>query len=508
MSLAEELIQMLPLFKEDERAEIERVLAASAPKWTPQAGPQWQAILSPADVLFYGGQAGGGKSDALIGIALEYQEHSIIFRRQAVQLVGLEERITKILGSRKGYNSQDHLWRIPGTNRVLELGSVNEPGDWMKYQGRPHDAKLFDEITHFTEEQFRYLIGWMRTDNPKVRQRVVAAGNPPVDSDGEWVIRYWAPWLDENHPNPAKPGELRWFVSNEAGEDTEVLDARPVQIRGRFVKPKSRTFIPSGVDDNLFLKTTGYADTLMALPEPLRSMMAEGNFKAGRSDHVWQLIPTSWVDASMARWSPRPSNKGVMTHIGFDVARGGTDLSCAARRHDMWVDDMVSIPGVVTNDGPKAAAFITPLIRDRAPVALDGIGIGASALDFCQQLGMILFPIIGSQGSTGRSKDGNLRFRNVRAQMYWALREALDPNQPMPLDLPPDKLLRQELIVARYKVVSMGHEAGILVQDKDEIRKALGRSPDRADAIAMTFADEIPAAVDQDEAQYWRGRRG
>ena len=68
-----------------------------------------------------------------------------------------------ILGHRKGYNSQSGVWRLPG-GRVLELGSVKEPGDWIKYQGRPHDAKLFDEICHFTEMQFRTLIGWLRTD--------------------------------------------------------------------------------------------------------------------------------------------------------------------------------------------------------------------------------------------------------------------------------------------------------------------------------------------------------
>jgi hypothetical protein len=108
------------------------------------------------------------------------------------------------------------VWRLGG-GRTLEFGSVAQPGDWTKYQGRPHDHKLFDEITHFTESQFRTLIGWMRTDNPKVRQRVVCAGNPPTDAEGEWVIRYWAPWLDPLHPNPAKPGELRWFVADEEG---------------------------------------------------------------------------------------------------------------------------------------------------------------------------------------------------------------------------------------------------------------------------------------------------
>lgn len=508
MSLADELLEALPLFNEQERAEINRLLVRSAPRWVPQVGPQTAALESLADIVFYGGQAGGGKTDLLIGIATQYQEHSIIFRRQSVQLVGIEERLTKVLGSRTGYNSQTGVWRIPGPgNRVLELGSVKEPDDWMKYQGRPHDAKLFDEITHFTEQQFRSLIGWKRTDNPKVRQRVVAAGNPPTDSEGEWVIRFWAPWLDPLHPNPAKPGELRYFVTDEDGNDMEVPSQALVKIKGRFVKPHSRTFIPSSVGDNLYLSTTGYADTLMSLPEPLRSMMADGNFQAGRSDHVWQLIPTAWVDAAMARWLPRVQ-KGPMTACGFDVARGGTDRSTAARRHGTWFDELVSLPGVLTDDGPKAAAFLAPLVRDKCPVPTDAIGIGAAAVDFCKGLGMRVFPIVASEGSTGADKNGKLRFRNLRAEMYWRLREALDPTNPDPISLPPDKELKTELCAHRYKVVQMGKEAGIQVRDKDEVREVIGRSPDKADAVVFTFSDAVVSAGPTDDAGAYRRTRG
>lgn len=492
---AQELLEILPLLHPQERAELERLLRASTPVWVPQQGPQTEAMVSQADILFYGGQAGGGKSELLLGLSLTQQEKSIVFRRQAVQLVGLEERMTTILGTRDGYNSQTGLWRLPG-GRSLEFGSVKEPGDWMKYQGRPHDAKLFDEICHFTELQFRSLIGWMRTDNPNVRQRVVCAGNPPTDSEGEWVIRYWAPWLDPNYPNPAKPGELRWFITNDAGEDQEVPSNRPVKVKGKWVTPKSRTFIPSAVTDNLFLSTTGYADTLAALPEPLRSQMAEGNFLAGRSDHVWQLIPTSWIDAAQARWRPmETAQPGPMTRMGFDVARGGIDRTSAARRHSNWFAEILTVPGKMTHDGPTAAAFVAPLLRNGAVVCIDSIGIGAAAYDYVKGLNMAVHPVVGSEGSQGVDASGQLRFRNVRAEMYWRLREALDPAVANPVSLPPDAELKTELCAIRYKVVQMGKHAGILVRDKDEVREVIGRSPDKADAVAMTFADAIPASI-------------
>lgn len=476
----------------EQKAEFDAVFD-TMPRWTPQDGPQRLAYESQADILFYGGAAGGGKTDLLLGLALTAQRHSIIFRREAVQLIGIEERMTAITGTRQGYNSQTGVWRLPG-DRVMELGSVKEPGDWMKFQGRAHDAKLFDEICHFQEGQFRALIGWLRSDDPNVRQRVVCAGNPPTSSDGQWVKRFWAAWLDPTHHNPAKPGELRWYVSDENGDDKEVPSGEPVKIGADWFTPKSRTFIPSSVDDNLFLSTTGYKATLQALPEPLRSQMLRGDFQAGASDPAWQLIPTEWVKAAQARWVKKDNIKGPMTAIGFDPARGGQDKSTAARRHGQWFDVMVSVPGAVTADGPTAAGFIVPLIRDGACVCVDSIGIGSSALDFIKGLNLLVLPVVGSAASGLSDKAGQLRFRNKRAEMYWRLREALDPTLDNPIALPPDQELLADLCAARYKIVTMGDKAGIQIRDKDDIREVLGRSPDKGDAVAMTFVSGIPVA--------------
>ncbi len=500
-----EVLEAIKGMPEAAKRELDKVLlAGGAPIWVPQDGPQLSAYNSKADIVFYGGSAGGGKTDLLLGLSLTDQEHSIIFRREAVQLVGIEERMTKILGTRKGYNSQDGVWRLPG-NRILELGSVKEPGDWIKYQGRPHDAKLFDEICHFTELQFRTLIGWLRTDNPNVRQRVVCAGNPPTEPEGEWVKRFWAPWLDPNHPNRAKPGELRWYVTDEKGEDREVDGPEMVMVGGELVKPKSRTFIPSSVDDNLFLSSTGYKATLQSLPEPLRSQMLRGDFNAGSSDPAWQLIPTEWLKAAQARWKERDA-KGVMTAIGFDPARGGMDKSSAAPRYGNWFDRLVTAPGVVTKDGPTAAAFITPLVRNGACICVDGVGIGSSALDFLVGLNLLVLSVIGSAGSELMDKAGQLRFRNKRAEMYWRLREALDPTAADSIALPPDPELIADLAAVRYKVVTMGSKAAIQVRSKDEIREALGRSPDKGDSVAMTFVSGIPTPKQARQERSWRER--
>lgn len=507
MGNAAETLELVKYLSLEDQAELDKLLTEGLPRWIPQVGPQTEALESKADILFYGGSAGGGKTDLLLGACLTEHENSIIFRREAVQLTGLEERMTQILGTRKGYNSQTGIWRLP-EGRVMELGSVAKPDDWAKYQGRPHDLKAFDEIPHFLESQFRTLIGWMRTDNPKVRQRVICSGNPPTDADGEWVIRFWGPWLDPMHPNPAKPGELRWYIVDAKGDDLEVPGPEPVKVGDELMVPKSRTFIPSSVEDNLFLVTTGYRATLQNLPEPLRSQMLRGDFNAGRTDPVWQLIPTDWIKAAQARWKEK-DNKGPMTALGFDPARGGLDKSSAARRHGSWFDRIVTLPGSVTNDGPKAAAFVAPLVRNGSPIPMDAIGIGTSAYDFMKGVGLRVVPVVASEGSTGRDQTGVLRFKNKRAEMCWRMREALDPAAEDPIALPPDQELLADLAALRFKVVQMGDKlAGILIRDKDEIREVLGRSPDKGDSVALTFVDGLPLAGITDDAQRYREKRG
>ena len=90
--------------------------------------------------------------------------------------------------------------------------------------------------------------------------------------------------------------------------------------------------------------------------------------------------------------------------------------------------------------------------------------------------------------------------------MYWLLREALDPTNPDPIALPPDQELLGDLTAPRYKVVTMGKGAAIQISSKDDIRLVLGRSPDKGDSVAMTFAADIPKPEPKPRAKSWRDR--
>jgi hypothetical protein len=456
-------------------------LVALSPLWVPLPGPQTSAYFSQADILYFGGSAGGGKSDLLLGLALTQHERAAIFRRQSVQLLGLTDRLLdQILKTREGWNGQKNVWRSP--ERQIEFGSCNNVGDEQAYQGRPHDLKAFDEIPHFAESQFRFLCGWLRSTTPGQRCRVVGAGNPPITAEERWVIGYWAPWLDpDKYPDPAFPGELRWFTTLD-GEDVEVPSGEPFEHKGAMIYPKSRTFIPSNVRDNPYLMRAGYESTLQALPEPLRSQMLLGDFRAGVVADPWQVIPEPWVRAAQARWT-RKDPKGIMDSMGVDVARGGRDKTLLSCRYGSWFDELIAYPGKETPDGPAVASQVILHRRNAAPVHIDIIGVGSSPFDNLRGNGVQTIPINGSAGSTVRDKTNQLGFLNLRAELWWRMREALDPDTGDNLALPPDPELLSDLCAPKWQLTVRG----IKVQDKEEIKKLIGRSPDRGDAVVMAL---------------------
>lgn len=460
--------------------------------WVPLPGPQSQALNTEADFLFYGGQAGGGKTDLLIGLALTQHQRSIIYRREAKQLEAIKDRATEILGTREGLNTQTGIWRME--SRQVEFGGVQLSGDEYSYQGRPHDLKGFDEITHFLESQFRFLCGWNRSTKPGQRCRVVCTGNPPTDSDGEWVIRFWAPWLDNGYSNPALPGEVRWFV-RLGDEDVEVESAEPIQWHGETVHPKSRTFIPSSVEDNPFLAQTGYKATLQALPEPLRSQMLHGDFAAGREDDPWQVIPTEWIKKAQERWTETTDKP--MSTMGVDVARGGRDETILAPRHGTYFAPLIAVPGKSTPDGPAVSALVVQHLRDGATIMIDVVGVGASPYDHLKGAKLDITPISSADKSYETDRTGKLTFQNKRSELWWRMREALDPVHGSDLALPPDRKLMADLATPRWKLLGGGK---IAVENKEDCIKRLGRSPDHGDAAV--YALENPKVRSDDDTPY------
>lgn len=452
-----------------------------------------------ADVIGYGGAAGGGKSDLLLGRAFRRHRRAVIFRQQYNDLTDLIDRGNEILEGQAAFISgSKRRWELP-SGTVVKLGAVMHDKDLKKWRGRPHDFIGIDEAADFSEKYFRFLTGWLRTTDPSVRPQVLLTFNPPTDPGGEWIIRYFGPWLDPNHPNPAQPGELRWFARIDDSDVEIPFEQMHVgQYQhgdGKSYPTQSRTFIRARVEDNPSLMATGYDTHLEGLPEPLRSQLRFGDFTIGLDDDQWQVIPTKWVLEAQERWRAQEAPTISIRVIGGDIARGGKDETVLAPVRGNWFDELRCYAGTETPDGDSVAIRIAQALADDAHVSLnedgeneayvylDAIGIGAAAVDSTVKLHARTVGLNVSAPSNYRDKSGLFGMLNIRAEAYWALREALDPNSGEDIALPPSRELRVDLCAPRWKLQS----GKVRVEAKEDVKKRISRSPDRGDAVVIAW---------------------
>ena len=501
--------------KDQERVIDEAYAATKHMPWLPNPGPQTDAYLSEADILLYGGQAGGGKSHLTIGIGVNDAETGIIFRRELSQTDGLERDGKLVIGTRAGFNGTDHEWTWSG-GKTLKLGGMQTADSWIAHAGRERDYLGFDEGGEFLEIQVASIMAWLRAP-PGKRTRMVIGSNPPRTAEGLWLLEWFAPWLDEHHPlYPTEPGKLLWAVYvGKPGQGKTHWVPRPgeYEIEGETYTAKSRTFIPASLEDNPFRNTPEYRATLQSLPEPLRSQLLYGDWKAGMQDAANQTIPTEWVRAAQARWRPEPPRDIPMCAIGVDASGGGDDPMVQAQRYDGWYAPLIKTPGKEipkTKAGSFAAGLVLSNRRDGALIVVDmGGGYGGPIYEHLSDNSIECYAYKGSEGTTRRSRDGKLGFTNVRSAAYWGFREALDPDQPggSPVALPPDPRLLAGLCAPTFEVTPHGIQVEAKSKresGKKGVVERLGFSPDESDAVVMAWwqgPKEITNALD------WLGQK-
>jgi hypothetical protein len=471
--------------------DAELIKATGHLRWVPNPGPQTEAYFSKADVILYGGQPGGGKTDLVLGLAFNEHKRALVMRRRYTDLSGIVDRMIAMNGGKDGFNGSPPP-SLKTKNLVIELGAANNPGDEQSWIGRARDLLGIDEATQFTEAQVRMLMGWVRSENPKQRCRTILATNPPLTSEGLWVIQMFAPWLDDTYPRPAKAGELRWVVSDDDG-DRWVDGPRPVEVtqdgQRKVVTPTSRTYIASSVGDNPFYVRSGYQKQLDALPAQIRRILM-GGFKASFQDAENQVIPTAWIRDAQRRWTKTPPLEVPMCAIGVDMSGGGTDPMVLAPRRDGWYAPLVVVPAKsIPQDKASSFAFGQILIhrRDHAIIVLDmSGGYGSGCFQLARENSIDVFPYKGAAKSAGRTKDKQLGFFNTRSEAIWKFREALDPDQDggSIVALPDDPELVADLTAPR---LDMEFRVGIKVESKEEVCARLGRSTNKGDAAVMSW---------------------
>lgn len=500
------------------RAElVEKVKPQLSRAWLPQPGPQMEAFRSEAEELLYGGAAGGGKTDLLIGLATTQHQASTLFRRQSNDLDTLWERLTEV-AEKTGVAQQNSVKKTMkmADGRRIYGGHLDAPGSEKSHQGNARDFYGFDEGAQLDEFKVAFVTQWLRSTTPGQRKRIVIATNPPMPEMkdgqltdvpvGDWLLRWFAPWLDETFPNPAAQGELRWcYMKRDGDRLTTIWVDEPGHYdlttgekiegvteadldNGRVAAARSRTFIRSLAKDNAFLRGTGYIERIAGQPEPFRSMLLTGDFTIKGEDHPMQVIPTEWVVQAQARWREREPERRRLRQLVLagDVAQGGADTTVLAPLLETdFFDDLVTKPGRDTPDGESVAALILRTRKDNAYLVLDGTGSWAdsTALVLYRDHRIDADLVIASNVTGEWTDTMTYKYGNVRAQMWWEFRCALDPKSDYEICLPPSSRLRAQLTAPIWGPKGRT----MFVESKEELRKRLGSSTDEADAVLLAW---------------------
>lgn len=246
---------------------------------------QERFLASPADIAIYGGAAGGGKSWALLLEPIRHRSNpefgAVVFRRTHPQITaqgGLWDEAGKLyppLGATANQGTLSYAFPSGARVKFAHLQHDKNVYDW---QGSQIPLLCFDELTHFSESQFFYLLSRNRS-LCGIRPYVRATCNPDADS---WVARLLEWWIDPDTglPVPERAGRVRWFVRLN---DRLVWADSAEDLRGRYpdVQPKSLAFVPARLQDNqaLMRADPGYLANLLALPLVERERLLGGNWR-------------------------------------------------------------------------------------------------------------------------------------------------------------------------------------------------------------------------------------
>ena len=248
--------------------------------WKPQK-KQIEFLSRNEYECLYGGAAGGGKSDALLVEALR-QVHiphytALILRKTVPQLSELIDRSRQIYSAafpNAVYNASEHFWRFPSGAKI-HFGSMQYVKDRINYQGKRYDFIAFDELTHFTWEEYSYMFSRNRPSGGGTRVYIRATTNPGGVGHG---------WVKDRFITPAPPMTPiadTYSIIAPNGEKTQMT--------------RHRIFVPSTVFDNKILleHNPEYLASLAMLPEAERKALLYGDWDsfAGQVFSEWKNDP-------------------------------------------------------------------------------------------------------------------------------------------------------------------------------------------------------------------------
>ncbi len=276
--------------------------------WTPQ---KKQAVFQSRGEYeaLYGGAAGGGKSDALLTEALR-QVHiphyrGLILRKTYPQLSELTDRSRELYKGaypKAVYNDSKHFWLFPSGAKIY-FGAMQHTKDRINYQGKRYDFIAFDELTHFTWDEYSYMFSRNRPSGSGTRCYIRATTNPGGIGHG---------WVKERFITCAPPLTPVKTTVSIAGPDGKVIDME-----------RKRIFVPSTVFDNeeLLKNDPNYLANLSLLPEKEKRALLYGDWDsfAGQVFSEWKNDPSHYSDRRFSHViKPFLIPKSWKIYRGFD----------------------------------------------------------------------------------------------------------------------------------------------------------------------------------------------
>ena len=286
----------------------------------PQKGPQEMFLSTSADICIYGGAAGGGKTYGLLLDPLRHKNTkkytAVFFRKNSIQIHaegGLLDESKSMYASIKGASlktSPRPRWNFKDGGSI-SFAHIERDDDLPKWQGSQITAIMFDELTHFSERQFFYMLSRNRTVCG-VKPYVRATCNPDADS---WVAKFIEWWIDQDtgYPIPERSGKLRWMLRRQdaiywADTREELWERFDLKTEEERAEPKTVTFIASTIYDKILLdRNPQYLANLKAMATVERERLLNGNWKikpaAGlffKRTQLGSILQT--VPADVERW--------------------------------------------------------------------------------------------------------------------------------------------------------------------------------------------------------------
>jgi phage terminase large subunit-like protein len=238
---------------------------------------------------FFGGAAGGGKSDSLLRDPLQFvhipKYSALILRTSATDLRlsgGLIPRSHQWIGERAHWNGNDSKWTFP-SGATIQFGYLSNTNDKFRYRSSEFQYIAFDELTDFTEEDYLFMFSRVRQTidivDPftglSVPEKLRAASNPGGKGH-DWVRnRFISPELERD------------LVSGDMKDKYQIVETdHSKELDGRVS-------VPSKIKDNPAIDARKYVRNLLHLPPVMRERMMNGD---------WTIMPTGLIKHTWLRY--------------------------------------------------------------------------------------------------------------------------------------------------------------------------------------------------------------